>query len=127
MFTVGLSNEVGFVQDVQPGGGMIQWLVHFPREGAFHLKPTDLPWFHVPPLAECQLCFSESECLALAVRFTASSLGQAGLGAVPACGMDAAESENSPSFDSSCDPGTTWFETKKSWKGNQDNGAKPKT
>ena len=33
--------------------------------------------------AECQLCFSESECLALAVRFTASSLGQVGLVAVP--------------------------------------------
>ena len=50
VFTVGLSNEVGFVQDVRPGGGMIQWLVHFPPEGAFHLKSTDLAWLHVPPL-----------------------------------------------------------------------------
>ena len=44
MFMGGLSNEVGFVQDVQPGGGMSQWLVHFPPEGAFHLESIDLAW-----------------------------------------------------------------------------------
>lgn len=44
VFMGGLSNEVGFVQDVQPGGGMSQWLVHFPPEGAFHLESIDLAW-----------------------------------------------------------------------------------
>ena len=44
------------------------------------------------------LCISESGSLVLAVVFTASSLGQVGLGAVPAWGMDTSESEKSPKF-----------------------------
>ena len=36
-----------------------------------------------------------------------SGLGGSSCGQVGQVGMDTAESENSPSFDSSCDPGTT--------------------
>lgn len=132
VFTVGLSNEVGFVQDVQPGEGMSQWLVHFLPEGAFHLESIDLAWFHVPSVcwvpALLQRVWMSGSCSEVHSLLTGTSgLGGSSCGQVGQVGMDTAESENSPSFDSSCDPGTTWFEKKKRWKGNQDNGAKPKT
>ena len=77
------------------------------------------------------LCFSESECLALAVRFTASSLGQVGLVAVPVDKWDkwawTLQRVKIPQVLIAHVIQAQHDLKQKSWKGNQDNGAKPKT